>query len=214
MCWVYRWSSVAHAESSCQLRLSFSLQCLALLETLSSRCALPLFLVVFLGFLLHLVAAVPVWLLLAERSLLFLLPPFALPRFAFRVFLLRFSPWRFRPCLDPSYSVSSPACMCDYCVVFPFSTFRLFGTSLFPVLASLSGRMLYLVLSPFLVLSFLLVRLLSLLACFTCRLFCVYACCAVALLFHTPRSLFLLLRFALAVFVAFPMLLLPTSELL
>ena len=36
--------------------------------------------------------------------------------------------------------------------------------------------MLYLVLSPVLVLSFLLVRLLSLLACFTCRLFCVCAC--------------------------------------
>ena len=44
--------------------------------------------------------------------------------------LLRLSPWRFRPCLGPSYSMSSPACMRDYLCPAPFSTFRLFGTSL------------------------------------------------------------------------------------
>ena len=63
------------------------------------------------------------------------------------------------------------------CAVPPFSTFLFFGTSLSPVLASLSGRTLHLLLFPVFVLPLPFVRLLSLLACFICRLLfvCVYA---------------------------------------
>ena len=136
---------------------------------------------VFLGVFLLLVAAFPVRLLLAERLLPFLLPPFAFSRLSFRVPgrfpLLRSSPRCFRPCLDPSYSVASSACMRGCCAVPPFSTFLFFGTSLSPVLASLSGRTLHLLLFPVFVLPLPFVRLLSLLACFICRLLfvCVYA---------------------------------------
>ena len=81
--------------------------------------------VVSLGFLLLLVAAAPVRLLLSEHPLRFLLPPFASSRFAFRVLVVSsvaLVTLAFR--LVSVYSMSLPACVRDYCVTAPCSTFR------------------------------------------------------------------------------------------
>ena len=134
--------------------------------------------VVSIGFLLLPVAAAPVRLLLSKHPLRFLLPPSASSHFSFRVLVVSSVALVTLTPLVSVYSMSLPACACDYCVTAPCSTFRHLGTSSFPVLATLSGRSLRLFVSPVLVLFFLLVCLLLLLACSICRLhLCVCLLC-------------------------------------
>ena len=172
--------------------------------------------VTFRCFFLLLVAAAPVRLLLAQHPLLFLLPPFILPRSVFRFFVASslalitsaLPAFIVDTCFPCSHLLCARLLCCSFVFYLPSPRAVPFLRPAYPLRTSASPPRLS---GPCLPLSS---RALVLAPCLLpMSLVCVCLCCAVTLLRHMPFFA-LPFRYAPGAAVAFLTLFLPMSELL